>query len=131
MQTALKTILLEAIEKVVSWEIESTQRHLWLFDYPEQQCMTGTQIYWTDETQMTGPFKNLKEDKPMRSNGTCNFGIGALLISFAQLVGTQRSYGRRQNRKKINHHHGCTLSLVMSSIDIFNKIGGPSAFAWQ
>ena len=58
MQTALKTIISEAIEKVASWEIETAPRHEWLFNYPTQQCITGTQIYWTDETHIEyGPLR--------------------------------------------------------------------------
>ena len=51
MQTSLKVILSDAIEKAANWEIE-TPRHEWLFHYPAQLCITGTQIYWTDETQL-------------------------------------------------------------------------------
>ena len=39
------------IIKAVNWEID-TPPHEWLFNYPAQLCITGTQIYWTDETQL-------------------------------------------------------------------------------
>ena len=50
MRKSLKVILSNVVKKAVNWEID-TPRHEWLFNYPAQLCITGTQIYWTDEMQ--------------------------------------------------------------------------------
>ena len=66
-------------KRQVSWGLE-TPRHKWLFDHPAQLCITGTQIYWTDETQ---GYEGSQEDSVKRYLHLCNNRLLALI----QLIG--------------------------------------------
>jgi len=125
MQESLKQILSEAIEKAASWEIESP-RHEWLFNYPAQLCITGTQIYWTDETQLAlEEYEGGQEDAVKRYLQLCNNRLSSLI----QLVLGELSPA---DRTKI-------ISLITMDVHsrdvvdrlIQQKIEGPAAFAWQ
>ena len=125
MQHSLKIILSDAIEKAVNWEIE-TPRHEWLFNYPAQLCITGTQIYWTDETQLAlEEYEGGQEDAVKRYLQVCNSRLSALI----QLVLGELATA---DRTKI-------ISLITMDVHsrdvidrlIVQKIEGPSAFAWQ
>ena len=79
MQASLKKILSDAVEKAANWEID-TPRHEWLFDYPAQLCITGTQIYWTDETQLAlEEYEDGQEDSVKRYLQLCNTRLSALI----------------------------------------------------
>lgn len=125
MQKSLKVILSEAIEKAASWEIE-TPRHEWLFNYPAQLCITGTQIYWTDETQLSlEEYEGGQEDAVKRYLQLCNSRLSALIqLVLGELTG--------EDRTKIIS----LITMDVHSRDVIDrliqqKIEGPSAFAWQ
>ena len=125
MQTSLKTILSEAIEKAASWEIE-TPRHEWLFNYPAQLCITGTQIYWTDETQMAlEEYEGGQEDAVKRYLQLCNSRLASLIqLVLGDLTG--------EDRTKIIS----LITMDVHSRDVIDRLiqqktEGPSAFAWQ
>jgi dynein heavy chain len=125
MQHSLKTILSDAVEKASSWEIE-TPRHDWLFHYPAQLCITGTQIYWTDETQLAlEEYEGGQEDAVKRYLQVCNSRLSSLIqLVLGELVS--------EDRTKI-------ISLITMDVHsrdvvdrlIQQKTDGPSAFAWQ
>eukprot|EP00969_Alexandrium_andersonii_P292673 12935434-Alexandrium_andersonii.AAC.1 len=50
MNDTLKHELADGLERAIEWEVDKP-RHLWLFDYPAQVVLTGTQIFWTEETE--------------------------------------------------------------------------------
>lgn len=54
MRSSLRTYMSEA---VVSYE--EKPREQWLFDYPAQVSLSGTQIWWTTEVNMA--FERLEE----------------------------------------------------------------------
>ena len=125
MRKSLKVILSDAIEKAVNWDID-TPRHEWLFNYPAQLCITGTQIYWTDETQLAlEEYEGGQEDAVKRYLQTCNTRLSALI----QLVLGDLSSA---DRTKI-------ISLITMDVHsrdvvdglITQKTEGPNAFAWQ
>lgn len=125
MQKSLRAILSDAMEKAVNWEIEMP-RHEWIFHYPAQLCITGTQIYWTDEVQLAlEEYENGQEDAVRRYLELCNDRLSALI----QLVlGDLKS----ADRTKI-------ISLITMDVHsrdvvdrlISQKTEGPAAFAWQ
>ena len=125
MIASLKNILSDAIERAVNWEVE-TPRHKWLFSYPAQLCITGTQIYWTDETQLAlEEYEGGQEDATKRYLQICNTRLAALI----QLVLTDL---KGDDRCKI-------ISLITMDVHsrdvieklVVQKIDGPSAFMWQ
>lgn len=125
MRTSLKVILSDAVEKAVNWEID-TPRHEWLFNYPAQLCITGTQIYWTDETHLAlEEYEGGQEDSVKRYLQTCNNRLSALI----QLVLGELSSA---NRTKI-------ISLITMDVHsrdvvdrlVTQKTEGPNAFSWQ
>eukprot|EP00804_Cyclotella_cryptica_P025500 CCRYP_012000-RA/>CCRYP_012000-RA protein AED:0.01 eAED:0.01 QI:1390/1/1/1/1/1/4/5322/2834 len=125
MRKSLKVILSDAVEKAVTWDID-TPRHEWLFNYPAQLCITGTQIYWTDETQQAlEEYEGGQEDAVKRYMQVCNNRLSALI----QLVLGELSI---EDRTKI-------ISLITMDVHsrdvvdrlVTQKTEGPHAFAWQ
>lgn len=58
VQTAMRTTIRESFaEAVVAYEEKA--RELWLFDYPAQVSLCGTQIWWTTELNIA--FARLEE----------------------------------------------------------------------
>ena len=125
MQHSLKVVLSDAIEKAVNWELE-TPRHEWLFSYPAQLCITGTQIYWTDETPLAlEEYESGQEDVDKRYLQVCNTRLSALIdLVLGELAEADRT-------KVIS-----LITMDVNSRDIVErmvnqKVEGPSAFAWQ
>lgn len=125
MRKSLKIILSDAVEKAVNWEID-TPRHEWLFNYPAQLCLTGAQIFWTDETQMAlEEYEGGQEDAVKRYLQLCNSRLSSLI----QLVLGELSAA---DRTKI-------ISLITMDVHsrdvvdglISQKTEGPNSFAWQ
>ena len=125
MRKSLKVILSDAVEKAVNWDID-TPRHDWLFNYPAQLCITGTQIYWTDETQQAlEEYEAGQEDAVKKYLQVCNSRLSALI----QLVLGELS---SEDRTKI-------ISLITMDVHsrdvvdrlVAQKTEGPNAFAWQ
>ena len=125
MQDSLKYILSDAIEKAASWEIDAP-RHEWLFNYPAQLCITGTQIYWTDETQLAlEEYESGQEDAVKRYLQLCNSRLSSLI----QLVlGDLTS----EDRTKIIS----LITMDVHSRDVVDRLvqektEGPASFTWQ
>ena len=125
MQSSLRSILADAIEKAASWEIE-TPRHEWLFNYPAQLCITGTQIYWSDETQLAlEEYESGQEDAVKRYLQICNNRLSALIqLVLGELTPADRT-------KIIS-----LITMDVHSRDVVDRLieqktEGPSAFAWQ
>jgi dynein heavy chain len=125
MQQSLRIILSDAIEKAASWEIE-TPRHEWLFNYPSQLCITGTQIYWSDETQLAlEEYESGQEDAVKRYFQLCNNRLSALIqLVLGELASADRT-------KVIS-----MITMDVHSRDVVDKLieqktEGPTAFAWQ
>jgi dynein heavy chain len=125
MIISLKTILDKATAEAVNWEVE-TPRHEWLFGYPAQLCITGTQIYWTEETQLAlDEYEGGQEDATKRYLQTCNTRLNALInLVLGEL--------KKDDRVKI-------ISLITMDVHsrdvveklVVNKVEGPAAFMWQ
>lgn len=125
MQDSLKTILSDALEKAAGWEID-TPRHEWLFNYPAQLCITGTQIFWTDETQLAlEEYEGGQENAVKRYFQLCNSRLSALInLVMGDLTNDDRT-------KIIS-----LITMDVHSRDVVDrlirqKVQGPSAFAWQ
>jgi dynein heavy chain len=125
MRKSLKVILSDAVEKAVNWDID-TPRHEWLFNYPAQLCITGTQIYWTEETQLAlEEYEGGQEDAVKRYLQVCNNRLSALI----QLVLGDLSAADRTKIISI-------ITMDVHSRDVVDgliaqKTEGPNAFAWQ
>ena len=125
MRQSLKVILSNAVEKAVNWDID-TPRHEWLFNYPAQLCITGTQIYWTDETQLAlEEYEGGQEDAVKRYLQVCNSRLSALIqLVLGELSGADRT-------KIIS-----LITMDVHSRDVVDRLiaqktEGPNAFAWQ
>ena len=125
MRQSLRVILSDAVEKAANWEID-TPRHEWLFSYPAQLCITGTQIYWTDETQLAlEEYEAGQEDAVKRYLAVCNSRLGALIqLVLGELSGSDRT-------KIIS-----LITMDVHSRDVVDRLiaqktDGPNAFAWQ
>lgn len=125
MQKSLRAILSDAMEKAVNWEIEMP-RHEWIFHYPAQLCITGTQIYWTDEVQLAlEEYENGQEDAVRRYLELCNDRLSALI----QLV-----LGDLKNADRTKIISLITMDVHSRDVVdrlISQKTEGPAAFAWQ
>jgi dynein heavy chain len=125
MRQSLKVILSDAIEKAVNWDID-TPRHEWLFNYPAQLCITGTQIYWTDETQLAlEEYEGGQEDAVKRYLQVCNTRLSSLIqLVLGELPAADRT-------KIIS-----LITMDVHSRDVVDRLiaqkaEGPNAFAWQ
>lgn len=64
-------------EAVVSYE--EKPREQWLFDYPAQVSLCGTQIWWTTEVNLA--FERLEEVIITCSHWTTKIGIGIIQLN--------------------------------------------------
>ncbi|CAN0161161.1 unnamed protein product [Scytosiphon promiscuus] len=125
MVMTLKLRLNDGIDTAVNWEVEKP-RHKWLFDYPAQVVLTGTQIYWTEETEAAlEEFEGGQEDAVKRYLGVCNGRLGCLIdLVLGELT--------REDRTKIIS----LITLDVHARDVVQKLindktEGPAAFLWQ
>eukprot|EP00903_Cladosiphon_okamuranus_P006208 g6103.t2 len=125
MVMTLKLRLNDGIDTAVNWEVEKP-RHKWLFDYPAQVVLTGTQIYWTEETEAAlEEFEGGQEDAVKRYLGVCNVRLGCLIdLVLGELT--------REDRTKIIS----LITLDVHARDVVQKLindktEGPAAFLWQ
>jgi dynein heavy chain len=125
MVTTLKEILNHAIETAVNWEVE-VPREKWLFLYPAQIVLTGTQIYWTEEAEKSlEEYEGGQEDAVKKYLNTCNVRLDKLI----ELV---RGSLSSSDRCKIIS----LITLDVHARDVIQKLvdtktEGPAAFLWQ
>jgi dynein heavy chain len=126
MIVSLKKILNVAIEEGANWELVDSPRHTWCCFYPAQIAITGTQAYWTDETQQAlEEYEGGQEDSVKRYLATCNTRLNHLIqLVLGDLAGDVRV-------KIIS-----LITMDVHSRDVIekfvtNKTEGPAAFAWQ
>jgi dynein heavy chain len=121
----LKQELNNGIETAVNWEVEKP-RHQWLFDYPAQIVLTGTQIYWTEETEgALEEYEGGQEDSVKRYLSLCNSRLNNLIdLVLGELT--------RADRTKIIS----LITLDVHARDVVQKLidektEGPASFLWQ
>src|SRR3546814_4041473 len=79
MRGTLRLKLQDGMETGANWEVDKP-RHLWLFDYPAQICVTGTQMYWTEESEAApDELEGGQEDSVKRYLQVCDQRMGELI----------------------------------------------------
>jgi dynein heavy chain len=127
MRVCLRYQLNLAIIAGSNWDLATeTPRHLWVFDYPAQVVLNGTQIYWTEETeQALEEFEGGQEDAIKKYLLVCNSRLDQLI---KLVLGKLSSPDRTKIIALITMDvHG--RDVVQKLIDL--KIQGPLAFTWQ
>lgn len=111
-------------EAVVAYE--EKQREHWLFDYPAQVSLCGTQIWWTTEVNIA--FGRLEEGYDNAIKDYHKKQVSQLSVLISLLLG-ELSKGDRQKIMTI-----CTIDVhsrdVVSKL-IQSKVESASAFQWQ
>lgn len=125
VQAAMRsTIRISMSEAVVAYE-EKAREH-WLFDYPAQVSLCGTQIWWSTEVNIA--FSRLEEGYDNAIKDYYKKQIAQLSCLISLLIG-ELSKGDRQKIMTI-----CTIDVhsrdVVSKM-IQTKIESASAFQWQ
>ncbi|XP_063241593.1 dynein beta chain, ciliary-like [Bacillus rossius redtenbacheri] len=101
-------------------------REQWIFDYPAQPSLVGTQIWWT--TEVTMAFARLEEGYEMALRDYNKKQVQQLSILITLLVGDLTS----QQRQKITTI--CTIDVHSRDVVgklINEKVDNRSAFLWQ
>jgi dynein heavy chain len=115
----------KALEQAAQWEVEKP-RHLWLFDWPAQIVLTGTQIFWTEETELSlEEFEGGQEDAIKR----VYLQQISRLDNLIQLV-----LGKLSSPDRCKIIALITMDVHSRDVDkklIDQKIPGPAAFLWQ
>lgn len=125
IQSAMRSSLRFYIsEAVVAYE--EKQREQWLFDYPAQVSLCGTQIWWTTEVNIA--FGRLEEGYDNAIKDYYKKQVSQLSVLITLLLG-ELSKGDRQKIMTI-----CTIDVhsrdVVSKL-IQSKVESASAFMWQ
>ncbi|KAF4519850.1 hypothetical protein B566_EDAN005192, partial [Ephemera danica] len=122
--TMRSTIRNSFAEAVVAYEEKA--RELWLFDYPAQVSLCGTQIWWTSEVNMA--FARLEEGYDNAIKDYQKKQISQLSTLISLLLGELT----KQDRQKIMTI--CTIDVhsrdVVAKL-IQSKVESSSAFQWQ
>ncbi|XP_015735401.1 dynein heavy chain 17, axonemal [Coturnix japonica] len=121
MRTTLQHLIPEA---VVSYE--DKPREQWLFDYPAQIALTGTQIWWTTEVGMA--FGRLEEGYENAIKDYNKKQINQLNALISLLIGSL-SAGDRMKIMTI-----CTIDVHARDVVakmILTKVESAQEFAWQ
>uniref|UniRef100_A0A182IVR3 Dynein beta chain, ciliary n=4 Tax=Anopheles atroparvus TaxID=41427 RepID=A0A182IVR3_ANOAO len=121
MRSSLRSYIAEA---VIAYE--EKQREHWLFDYPAQVSLCGTQIWWTTEVNIA--FSRLEEGYDNAIKDYYKKQISQLSTLITLLLG-ELTRGDRQKIMTI-----CTIDVhsrdVVSKL-IQSKVEFASAFQWQ
>ena len=105
---------------------EKTPREKWLFDYPAQVALAGTQIWWTSE--VSAAFSRLEEGYENALKDYYKKQIQQLNMLIACLLGSLTK-GERQKVMTI-----CTIDVHSRDVVggmITKKCESGAAFAWQ
>ena len=124
MASMRESIRVEFSKAMIGYE--EKPRETWLFDYPAQVSLAGTQISWT--TEVNSSFARLEEGYENALKDYYKKQIGMLNNLITLLLGTLTK-GERQKVMTI-----CTIDVhsrdVVSKM-ILNKIESVLAFMWQ
>ena len=121
----LRYKLEDGMETAVNWDVEKP-REQWLFDYPAQVVLTGTQVYWTEETERAlEEYEGGQEDAVKRYLQVCNSRLSALI----QLVLGELTPGDRTKIISLITLDVHARDVVQKLID--DKTEGPNSFLWQ
>ena len=125
MRYTLKMKLLDGYNTAANWEVDKA-RHEWLFHYPAQTVVTGTQIYWTEESE--NALEDLaggQEDAVKRHLVVCDQRLQELIkLVLGQLSGSDRVKVITIITLDV---HG--RDVIQKLID--DKVEGLEAFLWQ
>ena len=121
----LKLRLQDGYNTAANWEVDKA-RHEWLFHYPAQTVVTGTQIYWTEETENSlEDLAGGQEDAVKRYLGICDQRLQELI----KLVLGSLSGGDRTKIITLITLDVHARDVVQKLID--DKVEGLEAFLWQ
>ncbi|XP_021937393.1 dynein beta chain, ciliary isoform X2 [Zootermopsis nevadensis] len=121
MRTSLRHYFAEAV-----MSYEEKPREQWLFDYPAQVSLCGTQIWWTTEVNIA--FSRLEEGYENAIKDYQKKQISQLSTLITLLIGELS----KQDRQKIMTI--CTIDVHSRDVVykfVQNKIESASAFQWQ
>jgi dynein heavy chain, axonemal len=121
MRTSLRHYFSEAV-----YTYEEKPRELWVFDYPSQVSLCGTQIWWS--TEVNAAFAKLEEGYDNAIKDYFKKQISQLSLLINLLIGELT----RENRQKIMTI--CTIDVHSRDVVgklIQTKIDNVSAFQWQ
>eukprot|EP01041_Mallomonas_annulata_P000386 gene386-700_t len=125
MMMTLKLRLLDGYNTAANWEVDKA-RHEWLFHYCAQVVVTGTQIYWTEETENSlEDLAGGQEDAVKRYLGVCDQRLQELI----KLVLGSLSSGDRTKIITLITLDVHSRDVVQKLID--DKVEGLEAFLWQ
>eukprot|EP01042_Synura_sphagnicola_P001438 gene1438-1642_t len=125
MILTLKLKLQDGYNTAANWEVDKA-RHEWLFHYPAQTVVTGTQIYWTEETEASlEDLAGGQEDAVKRYLGICDQRLQELI----KLVLGSLSSGDRTKIITLITLDVHARDVVQKLID--DKVEGLEAFLWQ
>jgi dynein heavy chain len=125
MRVTLKYKLQEGYNTAANWEMDKP-RHEWLFYYPAQVVVTGTQIYWTEETENAlEDLSGGQEDAVKRYLAVCDQRLQELI----KLVLGSLSRGDRTKIITIITLDVHGRDVIQKLVD--DKVEGMEAFLWQ
>ncbi|XP_077967769.1 dynein beta chain, ciliary-like [Styela clava] len=117
------TVRHQMTESVVTYE--EKPREQWIFDYPAQVALTGTQIWWTTEVNIS--FSRLEEGYENALKDFYKKQVNQLNTLIGMLIG-KLSPGDRQKIMTI-----CTIDVHARDVVgklIAQKVDSSQAFAW-
>ncbi|KAM6276202.1 LOW QUALITY PROTEIN: dynein axonemal heavy chain 11 [Spheniscus humboldti] len=122
-ETVHKTVCLYIMEAVLAYK--EKQRDQWVFDYPAQAALTGSQIWWVSDVEMA--FRRLEEGLASALEDCHKKQVTQLNTLITVMLG-ELSSGGRQKITTI-----CTTDVhardVVTSL-VAQKVTSSRAFAW-
>ncbi|XP_072903303.1 LOW QUALITY PROTEIN: dynein axonemal heavy chain 11 [Hemitrygon akajei] len=124
LEEAMRTkVKVEIMEAVIAYE--EKPRDQWLFDYPAQVALTGTQIWWTTDVEIA--FDRLQEGFETALKDYYKKQIAQLNVLINMLLG-ELTHSDRQKIMTI-----CTIDVhardVVANL-ITQKVNNSQAFTW-
>ena len=79
MQVTLRSVLAQALSEAVAWDVEKS-REEWIFHFPAQIVLLGSQILWTEETEAALEEMEAGQEESMkRYKDACNVRLDTLI----------------------------------------------------